>query len=44
MRHTLVDRPELFVSLQQKLTIEFEIELVFNNGAHEVVLIARKLS
>lgn len=34
---------ELFVSLQQKLAIRFEIELVFNNGSHEIILIARKL-
>ena len=35
---------ELFTSLQQKLAIKFEIELVFNNGSYEVILIARKLS
>ena len=35
---------ELFVSLQQKLRTKFEIELVLNNGSHEVILIARKLS
>ena len=35
---------ELFTSLQQKLTIKFEIELVFNNRSYEVILIARKLS
>ena len=35
---------ELFVSLQQKLPIKFEIELVFNNGSHEIILIARKVS
>ena len=34
---------ELFVSLQQKSTIKFEIELVFSNGSHEIILIARKI-
>ena len=34
---------ELFVSLQQRLPIKFEIELVFNNGSHEIILIARKI-
>ena len=35
---------ELFISLQQKLAVKFEIELVINNGSYEVILIARKLS
>ncbi|MBW4513930.1 MAG: methyltransferase domain-containing protein [Timaviella obliquedivisa GSE-PSE-MK23-08B] len=34
---------KLFVDLQQNLSIKFDIELVFKNGAYEVVLIARRL-